>query len=116
MVAYRLALLWWQKGGMLGFSGKKDEEISLLGKARETLRGIEGRGAESGVPAEELQRSSAYLLGDYAHALQLADKTKEAKEIFREAITTWEGLAKSRPQSEEYQEGLEWIRQRAKGL
>lgn len=116
MVAYRLALLWWQKGGMLGFSGKKDEEILLLGKAREALRGVEERGAQSGVPAEELQRSSAYLLGDYAHALELADKTKEAKEIFREAITTWEGLAKSRPQSEEYQEGLEWIRQRAKGL
>lgn len=116
MVAYRLALLWWQKGGMLGFSGKKDEEIALLAKAREALRGLEARGTESGVPAEELQRSSAYLLGDYAHALELAEKTKEAKEIFREAITTWESLAKTRPQSEEYQEGLEWIRQRVKGM
>ncbi len=115
IVAYRLALLWWQKGGMLGFSGKKDEEIALLAKAREALRGLEGLGAESGVPAEELQRSSAYLLGDYAHALELADQAKESKEIFREAITTWESLAKSRPQSEEYQEGLEWIRQRMKG-
>jgi hypothetical protein len=28
----------------------------------------------------------------------------------------WESLAKSRPQSEEYQEGLEWIGQRVKGL
>ncbi len=116
MVAYRLALLWWQKGGMLGFSGKKGEEIALLAKAREALRDLEGKGAKSGIPAEELQRSSAYLLGDYAHALELADKTKEAKEIFQEAIQAWEDLAKSRPQSEEYQEGLEWIRQRVKGL
>lgn len=116
LVAYRLALLWWQKGGMLGFSGKKDEELALLAKAREALRGIEGRGTQSGVPAEELQRSSAYLLGDYAHALELGDKPKEAKEVFREAIRMWESLAKSRPQSEEYQEGLEWIRQRVKGL
>ncbi len=115
MVEYRLALLWWQKGGMLGFSGKKDEELALLAKARGALRGLEERGAESGVPAEELQRSSAYLLGDYAHALEHADQSKQSKEIFREAISIWESLAKSRPQSEEYQEGLEWIRQRVKG-
>ncbi len=116
MVAYRLALLWWQKGGMLGFSGKKAEELSLLAKAREALRGLEARGPDSGVPPEELQRSSAYLLGDYALALELGDKTEPAKEIYREAIAAWENLAKSRPQSEEYQEGLEWVRQRAKEM
>lgn len=94
MVAYRLALLWWQKAGMLGFSGVKDQELTLLSKAREALRGVEEMGTESGVPPEELQRSSAYLLGDYAHALELADKTKEAKETFREAMLTWERLTK----------------------
>jgi eukaryotic-like serine/threonine-protein kinase len=116
MVEYRLALLWWQKGRMLGYGGEKGEELSLLAKAREALRGLEARGPDSGIPPEELQRSSAYLLGDYAHALELADKDQEAKAIYREAISLWESLSKSRPQSEEYQEGLEWIRQRVKGI
>jgi tetratricopeptide (TPR) repeat protein len=116
MVGYRLALLWWQKGRMLGFGGEKDKELDLLAKAREALRGLEARGADSGIPAEELQRSGAYLLGDLAHALELSGKTEDAKEIYREAVALWESLSKSRPQSEEYQEGLEWIRQRAKGI
>jgi tetratricopeptide (TPR) repeat protein len=116
MVEYRLALLWWQKGRMLGFGGEKDEELSLLAKAREALRGLEARGTDSGVPPEGLQRSIAYLLGDYAHALELADKPQDAKAIYREAIAIWESLSKSRPQSEEYREGLEWCRQRAEGI
>lgn len=101
---------------MLGFDGKKDEELALLGKARDSLRELEAKGEESGISAEELQRSSAYLLGDYAHALELAEKTEEAKVIYREAVSLWEMLVKSRPQSEEYREGLEWIRQRAEGV
>jgi tetratricopeptide (TPR) repeat protein len=116
MVGYRLALLWWQKGRMLGFGGEKAEELAMLKKAQEALRSLEARGTESGVPSEELQRSGAYLLGDYAHALELVGKPEEAKEIYSEAVALWESLSKSRPQSEEYQEGLEWIRQRAKGI
>jgi tetratricopeptide (TPR) repeat protein len=116
MVDYRLALLWWQKGRMLGYSGKKDEELGLLGKAQDTLRDLEERADDSGPRSEELQRSRAYLLGDYAHALELAEKSEKAKEIFREAAILWEDLLKSRPQSEEYREGLEWIRQRAGGV
>lgn len=116
MVDYRLALLWWQKGRMLGFAGEKEEELVLLGKAREGLRDLEAKADDDGPGSEELQRSSAYLLGDYAHALELAGKSEKAKEIYREAISLWESLMKSRPQSEEYQEGLEWIRQRAKGV
>jgi tetratricopeptide (TPR) repeat protein len=116
MVDFRLALLRWQKGRMLGFAGKKDSELELLGKARDMLRELEVKGSEAGPSAEELQRSSAYLLGDYAHALELANKEKEAKAVYREAIELWESLSKSRPQSEEYSEGLDWIRQRAMGL
>lgn len=116
LVDYRLALLWWQKGRMLGFDGKKDEELELLKKARAALRDLEGRGEKSGLRAEDLQRSGAYLLGDLALALELAKKTDEAKEMYREAVLLWENLLKSRPQSEEYREGLEWIRQRAKGI
>ncbi len=116
LVSYRLALLWWQKGRMLGFDGKKADEIILLLKARELLRELEAEGGEGVLDAEELQRSSAYLLGDLAHALELANKTEESKDFYREAVTLWESLLKSRPQSEEYREGLEWIRQRAKGV
>ncbi len=115
MVDYRLALLWWQKGRMLGYDGEKQEEIALLGKAKEALRDMEAKGGESDIPIEELQRSSAYLLGDYALALELADKKAESQAVYREAVSLWERLVKSRPQSEEYREGLEWIRQRAQG-
>jgi hypothetical protein len=89
MADCRLALLWWQKGRMLGFMEKKVEELALLAKARETLRGLEGRGSDSGVSPEERQRSSAYLLGDYAHALELADKSDEAKAVYSEASALW---------------------------
>ncbi|MGJ8644747.1 MAG: protein kinase domain-containing protein [Luteolibacter sp.] len=116
MVDYRLALLWWQKGRMLGFSGERAQELEFLGKARETLRDLETSGESSGIRIEELQRSSAYLLGDLAHAYELSKKTKEAKEAYREAISLWERLVSIRPQSEEYVEGLEWTRQRAKGV
>lgn len=40
---------------MLGFSGKKDEELALLAKGRETLRGLEERGTKSGAPSEGYQ-------------------------------------------------------------
>ncbi len=115
MVDYRLALLLWQKGRMLGYDGKKAEEIALLSKSRETLRALEKK--EDGLlRPEELQRSSAYLLGDLAHALEQAKKIPEAKDIYREAVLIWAQLLQSRPQSEEYKEGLEWIRQRADGV
>ncbi|QTN31746.1 hypothetical protein HZ994_05205 [Akkermansiaceae bacterium] len=116
LVDYRLALLWWQKGRMLGYDGKKQEEIALLGRARDSLMDLEAKGLESGLPVEELQRSSAYLLGDFALALELADKKQESAAIYREAVSLWQRLVKSRPQSEEYREGLEWIRQRAEDL
>lgn len=116
MVDYRLALLWWQKGRMLGFSGEGEEELVFLGKARELLRDLEAAGEESGIRGEELQRSSAYLLGDLAHAYEISKQAAEAREVYREAILIWEGLVKTRPLSEEYVEGLEWIRQRAKGI
>lgn len=112
---YRLALLWWQKGRMLGYEGERQEELALLGKARDALRELETNGGDHGIRAEELHRSSAYLLGDYAHALELAGKKAEAKEIYREAVLLWERLVASRPQNEEFREGLEWIRQRAGG-
>jgi tetratricopeptide (TPR) repeat protein len=116
MVSYRLALLWWQKGRMLGMSGKRDEEISLIGKARELLGRLEAKPAVSGPRPEQLQRSAAYLCGDLGHALQLANRTDDARRAFSDAVALWEGLLGSRPQSEEYSEGLNWCRQRLQDL
>lgn len=116
MVDYRLALLRWQKGRMLGFAGDEVKELVLLGKARDMLRELEAKADDTGPRVEVLQRSSAYLLGDYANALELSDQKQEALKIYGEALEVWTKLAKSRPKSEEYSEGLDWIRQRAARL
>lgn len=116
MVSYRLALLWWQKGRMLGMGGRRADEITLLGKARDLLGRLESATAVSGPRPEQLQRSGAYLLGDLGHAFQLADRKEDAARTFSDAAALWEGLLGSRPQSEEYSEGLTWCRQRMDDL
>lgn len=116
LVSYRLALLWWQKGRMLGMGGKRDEEIALMGKARDLLGKLEATPSSSGPRPEQLQRSGAYLLGDLGHALQLAERKEDAKRAFSDAVTLWESLVRSRPKSEEYSEGLNWCRQRLKDV
>lgn len=116
MATYRLALLWWQKGRMLGMAGGRDEEIALIIKGRDLLEKLEAAGLMSGPRPEQLQRSSAYLLGDLGHALQLAGRKDESKKAFADAVLLWENLLRSRPQSEEYSEGLNWCRQRLQDL
>ena len=112
MVSYRLALLWWQKGRMLGMAGRLDEEIALIRKARDLLGKLEaGRSAAAPRP-EQLQSSGAYLLGDLGHALQLANRKDDAVHAFSDAVGMWESLLASRPKSEEYSEALAWCRQR----
>ncbi len=116
IVSFRLALLWWQKGRMLGMSGQREGEISYIGKARDLLAKLETDPAATGPRPEQLQSSGAYLLGDLGHALQLAGKKNDAATAFSDAVVLWEGLVKSRPQSEEYTEGLSWCRQRLEDL
>lgn len=115
-VSYRLALLLWQKGRMLGMSGKRDEEIKWIARAGDMLSQLETGTAASGPRPEQLQSSGAYLLGDLGHALQLGNQKEKARQIFSEAVTLWESLLKSRPQSEEFSEGLNWCRQRLNDL
>jgi len=110
--AYRLAVLWWQKGRVVGTTGKRDEEITLERKARDLLAELETRKTPGGPRPEQLQSSGAYLLGDLGLAQQLAGRKEEARQTFSEAVKLWESLLKSRPQSEEYDEGLSWCRQR----
>jgi hypothetical protein len=116
MVSFRLALLWWQKGRMVGMSGNRSDEIALIRKARDLLGKLESGDASRGPRPEQLQSSGAYLLGDLGHALQLANQKDEAKKAFNDAAALWEGLLSSRPQSEEYSEGLSWCRQRLEDL
>ena len=116
LVSYRLALLWWQKGRMLGMGGQRDEEISLIRKARDLLGKLETGPASNGPRPEQLQSSGAYLLGDLGHALQLANRKDQAVRAFTDAVALWENLLASRPQSEEYNESLAWCRQRLEDL
>ncbi len=109
---YRLALLHWQKGRMLGFSGKKAEELILLGQADETLKNLQIIADQAGPGSEVLKKSRAYLLGDFALALETAKQNERAENIYREAMGIWETLLKLRPNSEEYRSALEWSRQR----
>ncbi len=106
LVAYRLALLWWQKGRMLGMSGDREQEIALLGKARDLMGKLEAAPLTAGPRPEQLQRSGAYLAGDMGHALQLAGRKTDAMRAFSDATNLWQGLLKSRPRNEEYSEGL----------
>lgn len=116
MVSFRLSLLWWQKGRMLGLDGQHDPEIGFLKKARALLLHLEASPATGGPRPEQLQSSGAYLLGDLGHALQLANQRDAAKRAFGDAVHLWEALVQSRPQSEEYTEGLAWCRQRLADL
>jgi eukaryotic-like serine/threonine-protein kinase len=111
---YRLALLQWQKGKMLGYSGKKDDELKLLAQADEALQGIQL--GDEGPGPEVLKKSRAYLLGDLAHALEMAKQNDRAEEIYREAMGEWNALLKLRPNNEEYRSALEWSRQRVSKL
>jgi tetratricopeptide (TPR) repeat protein len=116
IVSYRLALLWWQKGRMLGMAGQREEEIALMGKAKDLLGHLESGQSANGPRPEQLQGSGAYLLGDLGHALQLANRKDAAIEAFKDAVSLWENLLASRPQSEEYSEGLAWCRRRLDDL
>jgi eukaryotic-like serine/threonine-protein kinase len=115
-VSYRLALLWWQKGRMLGMAGDREGEIVFISRARDLLGKLEALPASGGPRPEQLQSSGAYLLGDLGHALQLGGRRPEASQAFADAVSLWENLVKSRPRSEEYSEGLSWCRQRLADL
>lgn len=116
LAGYRLSLLWWQKGKMLGMSGKRAEEVDLIRRARGMMTRLEADKNPGGPPMEKIQSSSGYLLGDLGHALQLAGNKEGAKVAFGESAAFWQHLLEARPKSEEYQESLAWCRQRLKEL
>ena len=116
MALFQLAQLWWQKGKMLGMTGQCDEEIALIRQADETLQQLEPGPSSAGYRWEQVQISRAYLLGDLGHALQLENQKSDAVKAFTDSISLWQNLIKSRPESVEYAEGLDWCRQRLEDL
>jgi len=116
MPSYRMALLWWQKGRLLGDTGKRAEEIEWLGRARDLLGSMQNNDAVSGPLPEQIRRAAAYLAGDLGHALQIANRKGDAASAFDAAVSLWEKLAELRPERGEYQEGLTWSRQRREDL
>ena len=112
---YRLALLLWQKGRMIGADGRQDEEIELESRGAELLRKLVN--SDYGlVRAEQIQRSLGYLLGDLGHAAERAKKAELAETVFAEAVAVWAQLSRERPASEEYKEGLAWSQERLQKL
>jgi len=102
---YRLALLWWQKGRLLGVGGSAEQEVEFCTQAVEALEDLEGDPVE-GLRTEQIRRSMAYLLGDLAHAAESAKDKEAAIGAFAKSVEIWELLCKARPGQEKYDEGL----------
>ncbi len=113
LARYRLALLWWQKGRLLGVGGNGAEEIAHERRALAALQELEGDPA-TGLRTEQIRRSTAYLLGDLAHAVETSGDRSGAAACFTESVRVWELLCRARPGQEEYDEGLAWSRARLK--
>ncbi|MEP4079648.1 protein kinase domain-containing protein [Haloferula sp.] len=112
---YRFALLNWEKGRMLGFSGERGKEIEHQQKSVAILEDL--LDSPYGISrSEQLRRSLGYLLGDLGHAAHLEKELKESANAFSKAVKVWEKLSRDRPGNEEYEEALEWNEQRLRDL
>jgi tetratricopeptide (TPR) repeat protein len=115
MARYRYALLTWEKGRMLGFSGNRTKEIEFEEKAAEALEELIE--TPYGVArSEQIRRSLGYVLGDLGHAAQMGDKGELSASSFTRAVKVWEQLSRERPGNEEYEEALAWNRHRLEDL
>lgn len=116
MASYRLALIWWQKGRMLGMNGNSTEEVQLLSRAATLLSVLAKSKDGAGPRKEQLKRSRAYLAGDLGHTHDLnGDKTK-ARAALTHAAELWTELRELRPKSEEYLQALSWCEERLEEL
>lgn len=115
LARYRFALLLWEKGRMLGFSGERGQELELEERAAGLLEELLVT-APGAVRREQIGRSLGYVLGDLGHAAQLAGNPARSRAAFAGAVRVWEELLRERRGSEEYEEALEWSRQRLEDL
>ncbi len=110
LASYHLALTWWQKGRMPA-TQKDGGDITLMLKAGGLLEELGKQPAEGGPTSEQLLRSRAYLAGDLAFSFSAKRQQDKAALAYRDAIQLWQQLLKLRPQSEEYQQALDWCRE-----
>jgi len=115
MAKFRLSLLLWQKGRLLGFGKKYEEEIALETRSAEILRKLVN--SDYGlVRSEQVRRTLGCVLGDLGHVSQRAEKPQLAQAAFGEAVAVWSILSRERPQNEEYEDSLAWCQQRLNEL
>ena len=112
MASYRLALIWWQKGRMLGITGNSAAEIGFLAKAASMLKDLQTRNDDKGPGPEQLLRSRAYLAGDIGHARDISGNQPAARVSLGEAVELWQQLREIRPRSGEYEQAEKWCRER----
>jgi serine/threonine protein kinase len=115
LAKYRYALLLWQKGRLVGFDERFEEEINLETKAAEILRKLVD--SDYGlVRAEQVKRSLGLVLGDLGLAAHRAQRMELARAAYGEAVATWSILCRERPQNQEYEECLASCQERLDGL
>ncbi|NNC88935.1 MAG: hypothetical protein HKN82_10805 [Akkermansiaceae bacterium] len=115
MAKFRLALLNWQKASLHGLNGERSEEIRLGTEARDALNGLLVSGGHYPTP-RQLRRSLAYLTTDLGHAAQLAGNDGQAVKFFRESMGTWTALASLDRGNSEFEDGLDWAKERLREL
>ena len=100
---------------MLGVGGDAAKELEFCARAVEAMEELEGNPVEE-LRTEQIRRSTAYLLGDLAHAAEATKDKDAAGRYFAKSVEVWELLCKARPGQEEYDEGLAWSRARLKEM
>ena len=104
---YLIASLKWQRAGILGQQGKKDEELKLGAAAHDELTALLKSGAKRPNPGT-VRRSLAYLCGDLGHSADLAGKKDLAIGYLREAQECWKLLKADEGDQLEFREGHQW--------
>lgn len=103
---YRLAVFYWQRGGLAGTKGEKETELKFGVKSAKLMEKI--LTLNSRKRGTELRRSLAYLYGNIGTNASYLGKSKEAAYYFKKASGMWTDLIKLYGKKDEYTEGLKW--------
>lgn len=115
LAKYRYALLLWQKGRLVGFEEKFEDEINLETRSAEILRKLVN--SDYGLlRAEQVRRTLGCVLGDLGLAAHRAKRMELAQAAYGEAVAIWSMLCRERPQNQEYEECLATCQERLDGL